>query len=228
MRRAERLYRLVDELRTRRVTRAAELAAVLEVSPRTVYRDIAHLQASGLPIAGEAGVGYLLSPGFDLPPVTFTHDQLEALAVGLAMAASLDDPDLASAAREARAKLQTALPRPETRRLMDAPFFALRRSTGAPAHAARVRSAIRQRRVLLLNYADATGQPSTRRLRPLAIWAMTDGWMFSGWCELRADFRTWRFDRGVTLSLTEDTFPDDPDKSLATFLARESCETAAR
>jgi len=227
MRRAERLFRLVDELRSRRVTRAEELATALEVSPRTVYRDIAHLQASGLPIAGEAGVGYLLSPGFDLPAVTFTHDQIEALALGLAMAESLDDPDLATAAREARAKLQTALPRPETRRLMDAPFFALRRSTGAPAHAALVRRAIRQRRVLLLRYSDGTGQPSSRRLRPLAIWAMQDGWMFSGWCDLRADFRTWRFDRVATLTLTEDIFPADPDKSLAAFLAREACETAA-
>lgn len=227
MRRAERLFRLVDELRSRRVTRAEELATALEVSPRTVYRDIAHLQASGLPIAGEAGVGYLLSPGFDLPAVTFTHDQIEALALGLAMAESLDDPDLATAAREARAKLQTALPRPETRRLMDAPFFALRRSTGAPAHAAVVRRAIRQRRVLLLRYSDGIGQPSSRRLRPLAIWAMQDGWMFSGWCELRADFRTWRFDRVAALTLTDDTFPADPDKSLAAFLAREACETAA-
>lgn len=226
MRRAERLYRLVDELRTRRVTRAAELAAVLEVSPRTVYRDIAHLQASGLPIAGEAGVGYLLSPGFDLPAVTFTHDQLEALALGLAMAESLDDPVLATAARETRAKLQTALPRPETRSLMDAPFFALRRKTGAPAHAALVRSAIRQRRILQLCYADGADQPSTRHLRPLAIWAMTDGWMFSGWCELRADFRTWRFDRVTALALTADRFPADPDKNLAAFLARETCEAA--
>lgn len=228
MRRAERLYRLVEELRSRRVTRAEELAAALEVSPRTVYRDIAHLQASGLPIQGEAGVGYLLSPGFDLPAVTFTHDQLEALAVGLAMTESLDDPDLATAAREARAKLQTALPRLETRRLMDAPFYALRRTTGAPAHAALVRRAIRQRRLLDLGYAGASGQPSTRRLRPLAIWAMTDGWMFSGWCELRAGFRTWRFDRVVTLTLTGECFTDDPDKSLATFLAREACETAVK
>ena len=82
--------------------------------------------------------------------------------------------------------------------------------TGAPAHAARLRSAIRQRRVLL-NCADATGPPTTRRLRPLAIWAMTDGWMVSGWCELHADFRTWRFYRVATL--TEDTFPDDPTKA---------------
>lgn len=226
MRRAERLYRLVDELRSRRVTRADELATALEVSTRTVYRDIADLQASGLPIEGAAGVGYLLSPRFDLPAVTFTHDQLEALALGLAMAESLDDPALATAAREARAKLQTALPRPETRSLMDAPFFALRRTTGAPAHATLVRTAIRQRRVLQLSYADGAGQPSTRRLRPLAIWAMTDGWMFSGWCELRAGFRTWRFDRVVALTLTPERFPDDPDKSLPVFLAREACEAA--
>jgi predicted DNA-binding transcriptional regulator YafY len=227
MRRAERLFRLVDELRTRHVTRAEDLATALEVSPRTVYRDIAHLQASGLPIEGEAGVGYLLSPGFDLPAVTFTHDQIEALALGLAMAASLDDPDLAAAAREARARLQTALPRPETRRLLDAPYFALRRSTGAPAHAVLVRRAIRERRILQLSYADAGGQPSTRRVRPLSIWAMAEGWMFSGWCELRADFRTWRFDRVESLTPTGDRFPDEPDKCLATFLAREACETAA-
>jgi predicted DNA-binding transcriptional regulator YafY len=227
MRRAERLYRLVDELRSRRVTRADDLACVLEVSPRTIYRDIAHLQASGLPIDGEAGVGYLLSPGFDLPPVTFTHDQIEALALGLAMAASLDDPDLSLAAREARAKLQGALPRPETRRLLDAPYFALRRTTGAPAHAALVRRAIRQRRVLCLDYADGSGRTSTRHLWPLAIWAMQEGWMFSGWCELRCDFRTWRFDRVEALTLTPDSFPEDPARSLAAFLARETCETAA-
>lgn len=226
MRRAERLFRLVDELRTRHVTRADDLAQTLEVSPRTIYRDIAHLQASGLPIDGEAGVGYLLQPGFDLPAMTFTHDQIEALAVGLALAASLDDPDLATAANEARAKLQAALPRPETRRLADAPYFALRRSTGAPAHARLIRRAIRQRRVVQIDYADAQSRPSTRRLRPLAIWAMENGWMFSGWCELRADFRTWRFDRVTAMELTDQVFPDDPDKTLATFLARDACEAA--
>jgi predicted DNA-binding transcriptional regulator YafY len=226
MRRAERLFRLVDELRTRHVTRADDLARTLEVSPRTIYRDIANLQASGLPIDGEAGVGYLLQPGFDLPAMTFTHDQIEALALGLAFAASLDDPDLATAAQEARAKLQAALPRPETRRLADAPYFALRRSTGAPAHARLIRRAIRQRRVVQIDYADAQSRPSTRRLRPLAIWAMEDGWMFSGWCELRADFRTWRFDRVTALELTDQVFPDDPDKTLAAFLARDACEGA--
>jgi len=150
-----------------------------------------------------------------------------SLSLGLAMAESLDDPTLATAAREARARLQTALPRPETRSLMDAPFFALRRTTGAPAHATLVRTAIRQRRILQLSYADGAGQLSTRCLHPLAIWAMTDGWMFSGWCDLRADFRTWRSDRVVALTLTPDRFPDDPGKSLPAFLAREACESVS-
>ncbi|MFN7598809.1 MAG: helix-turn-helix transcriptional regulator, partial [Cereibacter sp.] len=95
MRRAERLFRLVNEMRTRSVSRAEDLAAQFEVSVRTIYRDIAHLQGSGLPIEGEAGVGYLLRPGFDLPPVTFTHEQIDALAVALSFAESLDDPVLA-------------------------------------------------------------------------------------------------------------------------------------
>ena len=109
MRRAERLFRLVNEMRSLGTCRAGDLARRLEVSQRTVYRDIAHLQASGLPIDGEAGVGYVLRPGFDLPSVTFTHDQLDALAVGLALAQSMDDPSLAAAAREVRAKLQAGL-----------------------------------------------------------------------------------------------------------------------
>ena len=113
MRRAERLFRVVNEMRTRSVTRAEDLAKHLEVSVRTIYRDLAHLQASGLPIEGEAGVGYLLRPGFDLPSVTFTHEQVDALAIGLSFVESLDDPVLASAAQEVRAKLQASLPHPE-------------------------------------------------------------------------------------------------------------------
>ena len=97
---------------------------------------------------------------------------------------------------------------------------------GAPAPARGLRRAIRPRRVGQIDYADAQTRPSTRRLRPLAIWAMEDGWMFSGWCELRADFRTWRFDRVTALELTDQVFPEDPDKTLATFLARDACEAA--
>ena len=84
MRRAERLFRLVNEMRSRDVCTAQDLAQALEVSLSTIYRDVAHLRGSGLPIEGEAGVGYIQRPGFDLPAMTFTHDQIDALAVGLA------------------------------------------------------------------------------------------------------------------------------------------------
>ena len=224
MRRAERLYRLVNEMRSRGVSRAEDLAACLEVSIRTVYRDIAHLQASGLPIDGEAGIGYLLRPGFDLPSVTFTHDQVDALAVGLSFVETLGDPVLAAAAREARAKIQASLPNPEARVLADAPYFTLPRAGRAPPHAAALRRAIRGRRIVAMAYADATGARSERRLRPLALWTLPEGWMFTGWCELRADFRTFRLDRIAALALTAEVFAPDPARSLQAFLARDRCE----
>lgn len=227
MRRAERLFRLVNEMRARGVCRAEDLARTLEVSTRTIYRDIVHLQASGLPIDGEAGVGYVLRPGFDLPPVTFTHEQLEALAVALSFAESLDDGVLASAAREVRAKLQAGLPAPEQRRLTDAPYFSLRRSTGAPDHAALIRKAIRLRQLVEMTYADGSGAVSRRRIRPLAIWNLVEGWMFSGWCELREGFRTFRFDRVRDLIVTDMIFDEEEAKGLAAFLTADQCEEAA-
>jgi predicted DNA-binding transcriptional regulator YafY len=227
MRRAERLFRLVNELRARAVSKADDLATRLEVSPRTIYRDIAHLQASGLPIEGAAGVGYLLRPGFDLPSVTFTLEQVDALAVGLSFAESLDDPALAAAAREARAKLQASLPQPDARKLTDAPFLSLSHRTGSPKYASPLRHAIRNRRIVLLTYTDGAGQPSARTLRPLAIWNFPEGWMLSGWCDLRQAFRTFRLDRILHLAVTADTFDDDPTKDLRTFLAQDHCETRA-
>ncbi|NGM45021.1 YafY family transcriptional regulator [Rhodobacter sp. SGA-6-6] len=223
MRRAERLFRLVQELRSRGVSRAGDLARHLEVSPRTVYRDIAHLQASGLPIEGEAGIGYLLRPGFDLPNVAFTHDQIAALAAGLSFVERNGDGDLALAAREVRAKLQAGMPQPEARVLADAPYFAVPRPAATPPHAAALRRAIRKRRVVLLSYADGAGLRSDRRLRPLALWTFAEGWMVTGWCELRQDFRTFRLDRIRSLTPTEETFAEEEDKSLALFLARDAC-----
>lgn len=227
MRRAERLFRLVNEMRTRNVSRAEDLAAHFEVSVRTIYRDIAHLQGSGLPIDGEPGVGFLLRPGFDLPSVTFTHDQIEALALGLAMVASRGDPVLALAAREARAKIQASMPDPLARKLSDAPYFALAQNGAAPSCAEMLRGAIRDRQVVLLSYADTNGSQSARRIRPLALWSLTEGWMFTGWCELRQDFRTFRLDRILSLAATGEIFEEDAAKSLRVFLDRESCEAPA-
>ena len=224
MRRAERLFRLINEMRTRGVSRASDLAGHFEVSVSTIYRDIAHLQASGLPIEGEAGVGYLLRPGFDLPNVTFTNDQVDALAVGLSFVESAGDPVLATAAREARAKIQAGMPRPEERKLADAPYFSLQGRNDATPDVALLRQAIRERQIVQIDYRDGDGNRTGRRVRPLAIWNLTDGWMFSGWCELRQDFRTFRLDRTANLAVTGERFDEDEAKGLRAFMERERCE----
>ncbi|MCK7613147.1 helix-turn-helix transcriptional regulator [Roseibium sediminicola] len=224
MRRAERLFRILNEMRTRDVIRGSELAERMEVSLSTIYRDIAHLQASGLPIEGEAGIGYLLRPGFELPNMTFTHDQVDALAIGLAFVERTGDPMLATAAQEARAKIQAGLPNPEDRKLADAPFYSLQIQNSAPPTVSLVREAIRQRLIVEIDYRDGEGQSSERSVRPLVLWNLTDGWMFSAWCELRRDFRTFRFDRIEKLAVTGTVFEDDDTKGLRAFLATEPCE----
>ena len=219
MRRAERLFRLVRELRSRSISRAEDLAATFEVSVRTIYRDIAHLQGSGLPIEGEAGVGYILRPGFDLPALTFTFEQIDALAVGLSFVEAAGDASLSLAAKEVRAKLQAALPRPDQRKLDQAPFFASRRHGPAGPKLKTIREAIRESRILRLSYGDAAETLTDRRVRPLAIWAFTDGWLFAAWCELRDDFRAFRLDRISMIEATGDHFANEPDKSLAAYLS---------
>jgi predicted DNA-binding transcriptional regulator YafY len=219
MRRAERLFRLVNELRARGVSRAEDLAAYFEISVRTVYRDVAHLQASGLPIEGEAGVGYLLRPGFDLPAMTFTFEQLDALALGLSFVEAAGDTSLSEAAKEVRAKLQASLPEPDKRKLENAPLFATRRSGRASPVTKVVRRAIREANVLRIRYRDRDDTLSDRRVRPLAIWAFTDGWLFAAWCELRSDFRAFRIDRIASVEETGDRFTSGPNQNLQAYLA---------
>jgi predicted DNA-binding transcriptional regulator YafY len=219
MRRAERLFRLVRELRTRGISRAEDLAAYFEISARTVYRDIAHLQASGLPIEGEAGVGYLLRPGFDLPALTFTYEQIDALAIGLSFVEVAGDTSLSEAAREVRAKLQASLPEPDQRKLENAPLFASRRDGRANPFLKIIRRAIREANVLHLEYKDADGNLSDRRVNPLAIWAFTDGWLFAGWCLSRNDFRAFRLDRISAIAETGNRFADHPHQNLQAYLA---------
>ena len=212
-------------MRTRGVSRANELAEHFEVSVSTIYRDIAHLQASGLPIEGEAGVGYLLRPGFDLPNVTFTYDQIDALAVGLSFVESTGDPVLATAAREVRAKIQASMPQPEERKLSDAPYFSLQSGNSATPDMSLLREAIRKRQIAQIVYENGEGNQSERRVRPLVIWNLTDGWMFSAWCELRQDFRTFRFDQIASLTITGERFDEDEATGLRAFMEMERCES---
>src|SRR3546814_1709446 len=133
---------------------------------RTVYRYMAHLQGSGLPIEGEAGVGYLLRPGFDLPAMTFTFEQLDALAMGLSFVEAAGDTSLSQAAKEVRAKLQASLPDPDKRKLENAPLFASRRGARAGPITQIVRRAISVAEVLQLTSQDDSGTLTDRRVRP--------------------------------------------------------------
>lgn len=227
MRRAERLFRLVALMRAESLSRAEDLADTLEVSVRTIYRDIAHLQGSGLPIEGEAGVGYVLRPGFDLPAMTFTHEQMDALALGLRFVAESGDLDMVEAAQEVRAKIGSVLPDDKRKALDTAPFFAARRGLRAPAFARSIRKAIRESFVASLVYRDGEDRISERDVQPLSLTVFTDGWMMAAWCRLRRDFRYFRLDRIEAFQLTADRFVSEPHQTLTAFRANKPHSSAA-
>jgi predicted DNA-binding transcriptional regulator YafY len=219
MRRADRLLDLVARLKAAPLVRADELAEAMEVSVRTVYRDIAALQAQGLPIEGQAGVGYIVRGDINLPPLTFTHDQIEALSLGLAYVEEVGDQALANAARDARAKIdaawagQPALP-PSGRRLRTRQ----RHDNRAPGFAEGIRLALRTRRMVNFEYCDAERRKSDRTVRPLALTAFFDGWMLIAWCPLRGDFRTFRLDRMQNVKLLDASFPHEAERELEAYL----------
>lgn len=219
MRRADRLLDLIGRLKAGGLRTADNLAIDLEVSVRTVYRDIAVLQAQGLPIEGQAGVGYVLRGDVHLPPLTFDHDELEAIALGLAYVEQVGDTALASAARAVRSKVDAVwLGRPAGR-LIDRRLRAFQLADRrAPAFAATLRGALRLRREVRFHYTDAEHRQSDRRVRPLALTAYFDGWMLVAWCADRQDFRLFRLDRMEGLQVTKTTFADDAGRDLATYL----------
>jgi predicted DNA-binding transcriptional regulator YafY len=230
MRRADRLFRIVQRLRRRGVTTAAQLAEALEVSERTVYRDVRDLIASGVPILGEAGVGYALPRGFDLPPLMFTDEELEALVLGARMVQAWADKRLARAAEEALAKIETALPPRLQGRIAEAALMAPGFHVGPGAHAflEELRTALRLRRKVRFGYADVGGKETARTVRPLGLAYWGRSWSLAGWCELRQDFRSFRLDRLRALSVLEEPFGDEPGKTLKDFLARMERENRER
>jgi predicted DNA-binding transcriptional regulator YafY len=226
MRRADRLFQIVQHLRGRRLTTAAQLAGWLQVSARTVYRDIRDLGISGVPVEGEAGVGYRLRPGFDLPAIMFTIDEVEALVAGARMVESWGGPALGSHARSAIAKIALALPPArreeiESTRLF-APGFLV--PQGAAAGLETVRQAILQRRKLHIEYVDGSNRASARTLDPLALnfWGTT--WSIAAWCESREDFRVFRLDRIRSLQMGDEKFEEVPGRTLEDFARSVSGE----
>jgi predicted DNA-binding transcriptional regulator YafY len=226
MRRADRLFEIVHHLRGRKLTTAAQLAEWLEVSERTIYRDIADLQGSGIPIDGEAGVGYRLHPDFDLPPLMFNHNEIEALVIGARMVESWGGSSLANGARSALSKIVIALPKDkrvtvESSRLFSPGFFI---KPQISAEMDQLRVAIDQHVFVTIDYVDMDGRNTERRIRPLGLFFWGSAWSLGAWCELRQDFRNFRLDRITSCNALTERFQDESGKRLADYLHKVSCE----
>ncbi|MFN3415562.1 MAG: helix-turn-helix transcriptional regulator [Caldimonas sp.] len=230
MRRADRLFELVQLIRGRRLSTAAWLAQRLEVSERTIYRDVADLQAQGVPIEGEAGVGYRLGSGFDLPPLMFTATEAQALVASVRMAQGWMGPQLARGAEGALSKILAVLPGLERAAAESVPLYAPEVAIDATtrAHLESAQHAAEQRHKLHIRYRDLKDQTSERVVRPLACTYWGRLWTLTAWCESREDFRTFRVDRIEHLEPLNERFRDEPGKTLADLLRRIEAEMSER
>ncbi len=212
MRPADRLFQIILLLRNGRVVTAAALAEALEVSERTIYRDIADLVKSGAPIDGEAGVGYRLRRGYQVPPLMFTGDELEALVVGAKLVRAWGDSALGKAAEQAMARIEAVLPRALEDRVNASSrrFLALDCLQPAPLREpmALLRSGMESGRKVTVSYRRADGEISQRTLWPLGLVFWGHCWTLGAWCELRQAFRTFRVDRIGSVELIDETFDD--------------------
>ncbi len=208
MRRADRLFQIIQLLRHRRLTTASQLAERLAVSERTIYRDIQDLIRSGVPITGEAGMGYRMGKHVDLPPLMFDADEIQALVLGARMVEHWGDAELRQAARSALDKVAAVLPPDKRHRLRDTALFALSfaASDAVREHVGTLRKAIDGRRKVTLRYRDKAGSTTERTLRPLALYFWGDIWTLGSWCELRQSYRNFRLDRIAAVALEDETF----------------------
>ena len=215
MPRSDRFFDIIQALRSsKRPMTAAALAEELEVTPRTVYRDIATLQARRVPIEGAAGVGYVLRKGFDLPPLMFTIDEVEAIAVGARMLKRVKDPALQQAADSVLAKVSVVVPEGLKPHIADAHVYV---SPGMAADAegadlAEIRAAIRDSRKLFIGYADGQGRRTNRVIWPIAMAYYVDATLIGAWCELRADYRNFRIERIQSSKVLRERFDQQGGK----------------
>jgi predicted DNA-binding transcriptional regulator YafY len=218
MRRADRLFQIILFLRRRRVATARDLGRALEVSERTIYRDIQELSACGLPIESAAGVGYRLGRGCDLPPLMFDREELQALRLGARMVRSWADPELSAAAGNALRKIEAVLP----------PGFA---DPGEALYAPNLRpypvrlvgllrGAVTERRKARFDYTREDGAASLRTVWPLGLFYWGAVWTLVAWCELRGGHRQFRLDRIENPEVLAEPYLLEPGQTLADFLAR--------
>ena len=226
MRPADRLFQIVLQLGRGRVLTAADLAQKLEVSERTIYRDIANLMSSGVPIDGEAGVGYRLHRGYQVPPMMFDSDEIQALIFGAGVAKRWGDRDLAEAAERILDKIDAVLPenlRPAlSSQTMVVPEIAGFQSEETLQSLGVVRAAINQQRRLYLAYNDVSDTPTERIVWPLSLLYWGNSWVVGAWCELRQAFRSFRVDRIAEARGLGTQFPDEPGKRLEDYLRQAS------
>jgi|SRR5438034_2516896 len=223
MRRADRLFQIIQLLRRRRTaTTAAHIAERLGVSERTVYRDIRDLVLAGTPIDGEAGIGYRIRPGYDLPPLMFDRDEIQALVLGARIVRQFGDPALARASDAILSKVAAVIPKDlapllsETRLFVPSTIRGVRSADALTA----VREALIARRKLRFRYTGAQGDGTERTVRPLGVFFWGRKWTLAAWCELRNDFRNFRLDRATATTLLDETFDDEPGKTLRDLLTQ--------
>ena len=222
MRRTDRLFDLIQILRDGRLHRASEMAERLQVSVRTIWRDMATLMTSGLPVEGERGVGYILRAPITLPPMILTAEELEALRLGVRLVADGADPGLARAARGLASKIATVSPVTTEPGADELFVFSGGEATRASPHLPLIRAAIRGRERIAITYVDDQGRQSHRDIRPLQMEFWGRVWTLAAFCEARADFRSFRIDRIVALTPTGEVFPQEPGRTLADYKAQVS------
>jgi predicted DNA-binding transcriptional regulator YafY len=230
MRRADRLFRIVQLLRSGRLQTARHLAEKLQVSHRTIYRDVQDLQLSGVPITGEAGVGYTLRRDFDIPPLMFDREEIAALVLGARMVQAWGGMQLTEAANRALRKIEAVLPTDLRERIDDVLLYApgFRVSADVRSRLDALHAAAQERRIVLVAYAREDGQKSVRRIHPLALYFWGGAWTLAAWCELRNDFRSFRVDRMEHLERLDELFIPKAGQLLSDFLRHVRAELDRR
>lgn len=221
MRRADRLFQLVQILRNKRLVTARELAERLEVSERTIYRDMQDLSLAGVPLEGEAGVGYRLRYSLDIPPLMFSATEIEALVLGVRMLRAWGGTELGQSAQSVLDKVYAVIPEELRYQLLNSHLF-------VPRHGERtdlsktldiVRGAIGQHRYIDFSYERKDGELSQRKVKPLGLFFWGQTWTLASWCELRSGFRNFRLDRILDIQVDTEVFEEVAGQGLSDFFA---------
>ncbi len=225
MHRTDRLFQIVQLIRGRRLTTAAYLAERLEVSQRSVYRDIAALLAQGVPIEGEAGVGYRMRRGFDLPPLMFSTQEAQALVACVRVASLRIDVGLSTHAEDALMKIMAVLPAAERAAAENLSVYAPLGGTDLQTRTRleQLRHAVDMKRKLRLDYLDLKDVATLRVVRPLGCFFWGEVWTLAAWCEVREEFRSFRVDRIRHLDVLAEQFRDEAGKTLPDLVRAYEC-----